>query len=206
MASSVIHMCIAKKINEKLKLPENMLLLGSIAPDISKHVGQTKEKSHFLTEGNKVDVERFLKKYQSQFNHPFLMGYFIHLYTDFLWDKYFISEIIEKDSIRLLDGTSVKRDPDTYKKLIYNDYTNLNIQLIDYYQLDLSLFYEQAVLPDIEMEEIPISKLSLLIDYTGVIIENTKVNKAYTFNLEQIITFIETSSELIYSVIQEIQS
>ncbi len=206
MASSVIHMCIAKNINKNLHFPENMLLLGSIAPDISKHVGQTKENSHFLTDGKTVDINRFLRKYQSMLNHPFLMGYFIHLYTDLLWDKYFVSEIIEKDTIRLLDGTSVKRDPETYHKLIYNDYTNLNIQLIDYYQLDLSLFYEETILPNITMEEIPIQKLSLLIDHTGVIIENTKENKSYTFNLEQIITFIETSSELIYSVIQEIQS
>ena len=39
MASAVIHLCVAKKVNEKLKMNERELLLGSIAPDISKQVG-----------------------------------------------------------------------------------------------------------------------------------------------------------------------
>ncbi len=203
MASSVIHMCVAKKINEKLKLPLNMILLGSIAPDISKHMGETKTRSHFLTDGETVDIPRFLEKYQSQLNHPFMMGYFIHLYTDFLWDKYFISEIVENDTITLLNGDKVSTDLELYHKLIYHDYTNLNILLLDEYGLDLSLFYEEAVLPELEMDEIPVEKLSVLIDYTGVIIENTKKKKDYTFNLEQIKAFIETSSDLIYLKIRE---
>lgn len=203
MASSVIHMCVAKKINEKLKLPLNMILLGSIAPDISKHMGETKTRSHFLTDGEIVDIPRFLEKYQSQLNHPFMMGYFIHLYTDFLWDKYFISEIVENDTITLLNGDKVSTDLELYHKLIYHDYTNLNILLLDEYGLDLSLFYEEAVLPKLEMDEIPVEKLSVLIDYTGVIIENTKKKKDYTFNLEQIKAFIETSSDLIYLKIRE---
>lgn len=204
MASSVIHMCVAKKINGKLRLPLNMILLGSIAPDISKHMGETKTRSHFLTDGETEDIPRFLEKYQSQLTHPFMMGYFIHLYTDFLWNKYFISEIIENGTITLLNGDRVPADYDLYKKLIYNDYTNLNVQLLDEYDLDLSLFYEKAVLPQLEMDEIPVEKLSVLIDYTGVIIENTKKSKEYTFNLEQIKAFIETASDLIYLKIQEL--
>ena len=179
MASSVIHMCIAKKINEKLNLPLNMILLGSIAPDISKHVGETKTRSHFLTNGDTEDLPRFLEKYQSQLNHPFMMGYFIHLYTDFLWNKYFISEIVENGTITLLNGDKVPVNYELYKKLIYNDYTNLNIQLLDEYELDLSLFYEEARLPQLEMDELPI-------------------------NLEQIKAFIETSSDLIYLKIREL--
>lgn len=204
MASSVIHMCVAKKMNEKLKLPLNMLLLGSIAPDISKHVGETKTRSHFLTDGDTEDIPRFLEKYRSQLDHPFIMGYFIHLYTDFLWNQYFISEIVENDTITLLNGDKIPTDFELYHQLIYNDYTNLNIQLLDEYELDLSLFYEEAILPKLEMSEIPVEKLQMLIDYTGVIIENTKKGKDYTFNLEQIKAFIETSSNLIYWKIQEL--
>ena len=48
MASSLIHMCVASEINKKYNLPKNMLLLGSIAPDISKLVGETKVKKSFL--------------------------------------------------------------------------------------------------------------------------------------------------------------
>lgn len=62
-----------------------------------------------------------------------MMRYFIHLYTDFLWNKYFISEIVEKG-----------------------------------------------------------------------IIKNTKENKAYTFNLDNIKAFIDLSVKLINSVIKEL--
>ena len=48
MASAVIHLCIAKEVNKYLNMNLNELLLGSIAPDISKQVGETKEISNLL--------------------------------------------------------------------------------------------------------------------------------------------------------------
>ena len=54
MASAVIHLCIAKEVNKYLNMNLNELLLGSIAPDISKLIGESKEKSHFLDK--KIDV------------------------------------------------------------------------------------------------------------------------------------------------------
>lgn len=206
MASSVIHMCVAKEINKKLNLDENMLLLGSIAPDISKHVGETKTRSHFLTDKKVINIDKFLEKYKNKLNDPFMMGFFIHLYTDFLWNKYFISEIVNKDSIKLLNGDIIPKTPELYKKLIYNDYTNLNILLIDRYNLNLSLFYEEVTVPDVEMDEIPVDRLSLVVDQTGLIIQNTKVNKAYTFELSNVEVFIDICSKLIYLKIVEILS
>ena len=207
MASSVIHMCVAKKINETLKIKdENMLLLGSIAPDISKHLGESKTRSHFFDDNGNVDMNRFLEKYRNKLNNPFMLGYYIHLYTDYLWEKYFLSDIVQNNAIKLLNGETVPQNKETYKKLIYSDYTNLNIILLDEYQLDLSLFYNEAIVPDIEMDEIPVDRLYKLLDYTGVIIANTKKEKAYTFSLENIKPFIETSSHLILAEILELVS
>lgn len=204
MASSVIHMCIAKEINKTLKIKDlNMLLLGSIALDISKHIGQSKDKSHFLINSIDINIDSFLKKYRKQLSNPFIMGYFIHLYTDLLWNKYFISEIVDNNTIHLLNGKIIENNPVLYENLIYNDYTNLNIQLLDEYNLDLSLFYNEAAIPKVEMTEIPIDKLQVLINYTGIIIENTKKNKDYIFNLEQIKVFIKTSVLIILSIINE---
>lgn len=207
MASSVIHMCVAKKINETLKIKdENMLLLGSIAPDISKHLGESKTRSHFFDDNKNVDMNRFLEKYKNKLSHPFMLGYYIHLYTDYLWEKYFLSDIVQNNAIKLLNGETVPQNEETYKKLIYSDYTNLNIILLDEYQLDLSLFYNEAIVPDIEMDEIPVDRLYKLLDYTGIIIANTKKEKAYTFSLENIKPFIETSSHLILAEILELVS
>ena len=66
-----------------------------------------------------------------------------------------------------------------------------------------------TVQPDtlyIEMDEIPVDRLYKLLDYTGVIIANTKKEKAYTFSLENIKPFIETSSHLILAEILELVS
>ena len=52
MASSVIHMVVANEINKVLKRDNNILLIGSIAPDLSKELGENKIRSHFLDDDN----------------------------------------------------------------------------------------------------------------------------------------------------------
>ena len=71
MASAVIHLCVAKKVNEHLKMDERMIALGAIAPDISKQVGQTKIASHFIDTQNEDDypnIDRFLKLVDNHYN------------------------------------------------------------------------------------------------------------------------------------------
>ena len=48
MASSIIHLCVAKKLNNILKKEETPFLLGSIAPDLTKLVDEPKTFSHFF--------------------------------------------------------------------------------------------------------------------------------------------------------------
>ena len=73
MASTIIHICVAKKLNEYLNYDNKHLLLGTIAPDISKLVGETKQKSHFLTDYNSdiPDIKWFLSKYEKHLKDPF---------------------------------------------------------------------------------------------------------------------------------------
>ena len=99
MASAVIHMTVASEINKVLKRDYDKLIIGSIAPDISKIIGETKLRSHFLvTEENNnniPNIDVFLSAYKEYLYDDFVMGYFIHLYTDYLWFKYFIPEIYD---------------------------------------------------------------------------------------------------------------
>lgn len=203
MASAVIHLAVANEINKKLNKDKSKLLIGAIAPDISKIVGETKEKSHFLDsiDNDIPNVEKFLDKYKKNMNDDFVMGYFIHLYTDYLWFKYFLTELIEKDRITKKDGTVVKLNGNMANLYIYNDYTNLNIQLLDEYDMDLKIFYND--LPELSniITEIPMDKLDLLIDKIGTIIENTKVNKSFVFDITDIKKFISTSCEIIFNQI-----
>ena len=198
MASAIIHIAIAKKLNEQLKMNEKELFLGTIAPDISKHIGQDRKISHFLDENRIPNLNLFLKKYNNSLNIPFIMGYYIHLFTDYLWFKYFFNEITNlKTSITLLNGDTLKCSKEEINKLIYNDYTNLNILLIEEYNLDLSLFYEEIEIPKVKFTEIPLDKLQIIVDQMGIIIENSKKEKTYSFNIDNVKQFINTCTDLI---------
>lgn len=206
MASSVIHMVVANEVNKKLNRDASKLLIGTIAPDIAKLVGDTKVKSHFSSEerDNIPALTKFLEKYEKYLNDDFVVGYYIHLYTDYLWFRYFIDDIDFSTFITKVDGSKVWCDRDKFVEYVYNDYTNLNINLIDKYNLDLKIFYND--IPDIEhiIDEIPMDRLDIIVNEAGNIIANAKTNKAYLFDIGNVEKFIETSVKLILSDIEKI--
>lgn len=201
MASSIIHIAVANELNKKLNRDKAKLLIGTIAPDISKFIGETKLYSHFL-DSNKTDVpnlKKFLNKYSKYLNDDFVMGYYIHLYTDYLWFKYFIPDVYNesKSLITKLDGTVVKCNGNMLVQYIYNDYTNLNIEVVDAYGLDCEIFYNE--IPKIKpiIEEIPMDRLDVIVNQAGKILENTKEHKEFVFNIENVKKFIKLAVEII---------
>lgn len=207
MASSVIHMAVANELNKILKYDNAKLLIGSIAPDISKEIGESKLYSHFLvTKDNDIpQVDKFLEKYKDKLCDDFVMGYFIHIYTDYLWFKYFVPEFLtDTDYITKLDGTVVKCEGNMLAMYIYNDYTDLNTQLLDKYDLDCSIFYNELPKFDNIIEEIPMDKLNVIVDKVSVIIENSKVKKELIFDINNVNKFIETCIELTLAKLKEL--
>ena len=193
MASAVIHLAVAKELEKYLNIENKKdYYLGSIAPDISKQINQHKKESHFLynTKEDVPNIELFTTKYQNFKNNDFNLGYYIHLYTDKIWFDEFLEKLTYSNSIKLLDGTILATTHDEIRNLIYKDYTNLNIKLIDEYTIDLSLFYEDFQIPETTLDEIPIDKLNILIDQMGIIIENSKQEKNYVFDIYLINEFI----------------
>ena len=202
MASAVIHLCVAKEVNKYLHMDENMLLLGSIAPDISKQIGETKEISHFLDHTNEDDIpniDRFLAKYRSELNKPFEMGYFIHLLTDKYWFRDYIYQYIERYT---RDDTKKKITYTALKDIIYNDYTNLNIDLIDKYNLGLDIFSNEIEFPTSKITEIPMDRLDVLIEKMGQIIESSTEEKTFMFDTKDIEIFITNTVKYIIKDIQ----
>lgn len=205
MASSVIHMIVANEINKKIKRDNDKVLIGSIAPDISKCIGKSKVESHFLDNNCDIpNIDSFLKKYNSKLDDDFVIGYFIHLYTDYLWSKYFIPEVYKQDMITKLDRTIIKCNDNMFNMYIYNDYTNLNIRLLDEYDIDLKIFYNSPPKLENIIEEIPMEDIQIILDKTSVIIENTKINKDLVFDIKNIKKFISTSVNLILAVLKQL--
>ncbi len=208
MPSAVIHMAVAHKVNQKINKKYDKFMIGAIAPDIAKQIGEPRGKTHFTFGDPRgiPNIEAFLSKYKNNLDDDFVMGYFVHLYTDYLWEKYFISEIYDYNMIKKLDGTAFKCDERTALIYIYSDYTNMNIQLFDEYDMDLSIFYNE--LPELNniIEEIPMNRLQVLMDAMSLIIENTKSRKDYVFDLTNVKKFVDLSTDLIVSKIAEILS
>ena len=207
MASALIHLAIAKQIKEKSNIEIDNLkdyYLGSIAPDIAKQVGTSRDESHFIynTREDIPNLKLFIKRYPTFMYNSFELGYFTHLYTDKEWTEKVYDNIVSNSSIKLLDGTIINTTNEEMQNMIYSDYTNLNIKIIDEYNLDLSLFYEDFEIPKTNLREIPIEKLDILINKMSIIIENTKENKAYTFDITTIKEFIDKISD---EIIEELK-
>ena len=197
MASAVIHLCVAKKVNSYVQKNEREFSLGAIAPDIAKLVGESKNRSHFLDEDDSEDTpphyERFINKYKDRLNNAFELGYLVHLMTDFYWFKDYVYQYIE-------DYTNDKSVTYTaIKKIIYNDYTSLNQDLIDDYMLDLYYFQNQIDYPKSPIDEIPMDKLDVLVEKMGLIIKNMENNKSLMIDEKKIILFIESCGNKIIS-------
>ena len=204
MASSVIHMAVANEVNKVLKRDNSKLLIGSIAPDISKQIGQDRTISHFIFEDGLIDLDKFLDKYKNNLDDDFVLGYYIHLLTDYFWFKYFMPEITNYSIIKTLDGKELKLSKEEICKYIYNDYTNINIRVINEYNMDLKIFFNE--LPEIKkiIEEIPMDKLQVIIDKAGNIIMNSTNGKNYTFDIKNIKQFISFTKDLIINKCKEL--
>lgn len=204
MASALIHIAVADGINKIIKRKESEYLIGSIAPDIAKIVGIDRNITHFQDENkNYPNLDKFLSKYEKNLNDDFVMGYYIHLLTDYFWYKYFFTEILNDNTITKLDGTKIKASNEETRELIYSDYTNLNISVIEEYDLNLKIFYNEIPKLQNIIEEIPIQDINKLIEKMGIIIENSKKEKNYVFSIEDIKTFIKTCTDLIMGVLEE---
>lgn len=205
MASAIMHICVAKKVNEYLNMDEKMLYLGTIAPDISKQIGESKNKSHFLKDEDIPDINMFYNKYKDYLNNPFEMGYYIHLLTDYYWFKEFIPKRIKNIKLKM-NNQELKLKPGDIGKIIYSDYTNLNINLIDHYDLTLKLFYEELEYPRTRINEIPINKLKVIVDQMGLIVKNSTGNKTIMMEPDDIYAFLDETSEIIIETIKEERS
>lgn len=203
MASALIHLAVAKEFERRTNRVSNQYdyYLGSIAPDLAKQIGISREDSHFAKNSYKVDVPNlklFEFKYPNFRNNAYDLGYYIHLFTDKEWIESYLNQITYENSIRLLDGTVIATNKEEVKELMYSDYTNLNVKIIEAYDLDLSLFYEEFKVPDTTIDEIPADKLDILINKMSIIIQNSREEKTYLLDITQMKKFInETVEKLI---------
>ena len=202
MASAIIHLAVAKELQKRIGIVKNEYdyYLGAIAPDLAKQIGRPKEESHFIKNSlsdSIPNIRLFELKYPNFKENSYDLGYYTHLFTDKEWFEGFMSSITYDNSIRLLDGTIIASNEEEIRQLIYSDYTNLNLSLIEAFDIDLSIFYEEFREPSTTIDEIPADKLDILINKMGIIIENSKEEKTYSLDITQIKDFIVKTADKI---------
>ena len=116
-----------------------------------------------------------------------------------------MTEIDYNNIIKKLDGREVKCVGNMDCIYIYNDYLNTNCKILDEYDLDLKIFYNELPTFDNIIEEIPMDKLSLIVNKAGEIIENSKVGKDMVFDINNINKFISISVNIIESNLRELK-
>lgn len=195
MASALIHMAVCKKVNEILKLNEKEIMLGSIAPDVAKMIGSSRRLSHYITkvDSDTPNIELFLDKYKEYLNNPFELGYYIHLLTDVMWFNEFLPNFVDDVYLTSKSGEKIKFEEKELLAILYNDYTNLNAQILDYYNMDLSLFYQEFPFPESHIKEIPKEYFPDIIKRLGLISTNTS-NYNYVLDITSITHFIQYAS------------
>ena len=112
MPGYVVHLAVAEEYLRKHDNNENYeeFIKGVVFPDGVKD----KSLTHYGSGSSKVNLVEFLN--EKKLNNSFNRGYFLHLYTDYLFYNKYI---------------------DTFSKDIYNDYDLTNKVLIEKYNVKI---------------------------------------------------------------------
>lgn len=194
MASTIIHMCVAKKVNEKLNMDIRLLSLGSIAPDSGKYFTGNKDMAHFVKDNPYIPVmEDFLNKYKDCLDSPFEMGYYIHLLTDKYWFGDFIEEKMVKYNSKF-NNTLVREE---ILNVIYKDYSILNKSFISLYLPYIDVFFNKLSNFSSNLSEIPCNKLGEFVLGMKDIIFDDVSGDCEILKYDEVCKFIDECSDLI---------
>ena len=132
-----IHLGVCTEVNKKFNLDKDLVLFGSILPDLLD-----RRYSHYY-DGYLPNIESFINKYKDNINNPIIIGYYIHLLTDYYYNEYIYSNcFVYKDKeligVKLLNGDLISSNDFKYcRRVKQDDFKNygnylINSDLIEY--------------------------------------------------------------------------
>lgn len=182
-----IHLAIAKKLSYKLNVEKNIFCISNLITDIPngyviKNV--TYPAPHSITHFDKsmiidchkatrIDIDGFYDKYHCKFNNPVMLGYYIHLLTDYYWNNKTYSEhgLFDKDGnrigIKLNNGNNFICDKETSRIIKTNDFKLFSAYLYKNKIIEKLTFDEKVIdyLADITWMKIDVNDINRTISY-----------------------------------------
>lgn len=198
MASRIMHLIIAKKINEQLSVNFNRFSMGNILPDVFDHSKSSKKDSHFIIPGKiaygerYLDYDRFLSEHKSDLEDDIYLGYLGHLIADDEWlRKIYVPLMIDENEKVIVERQDV----------YYGDYGRLNRRLIEKYGLINNYSYETF-----PMERICVDRYKEHLKFLKEDFERTYENyDLEIMNFNDVIEYIESTTDLIIKYFDENQ-
>ncbi len=206
MPSWIIHIATANELTKKIKVNDiDEFIFGNVAPDIlAGHIIENTSKvlpyeiTHF---GEYVDIngihllipdlKKFKQNYKSNFNNPFVLGYYIHLITDYFWNEYsyrnhFFGFDNDKDLIKLkkLDNSEEIKTWDDAVAEKQKDFRIFTIDLQKKIEVSTNVS-EDVILKDGEGFQITKNDITKTLDYLNNIKNMEIENGVYTMFDEQ---------------------
>lgn len=200
MPSTIMHLCVAKLVNKKIKsLSKESFYLGAIAPDYIQVLGLDKKITHYCNyesedKNQYVDFEKIEKLYKEKFSlNDFDIGVYVHLITDDIWIKY-----LEKN--KYLENDDLEK-----REKLYEEYDKLNLRLIRDYDIkynELNDWYKEKKSEVISnIEEIDIEKIEYVFEKLKKVLEKTYSENEEMFKYSNVTTFInKTAKEIIKKI------
>lgn len=133
MPNIMIHEEVGYYLSKKLNKDSYDFYLGLLAPDSPNTFGFGKKEDRWLAHQRRKDYDEwrkslneFYQKEKNNYNEDFLLGYYIHILTDIVYDDFLylkVREEILKDNYSLEESHDIMRnDMDKY---YFNEIENI---------------------------------------------------------------------------------
>lgn len=218
MPTQMMHVAIAKKVNEKLELEQDLLYVGCLMTNwtnVEYHISHFKKATDGIEGLSNPDD--FYNKYQNKLNDPIVIGYLIHILTDRFWNKYMLNNVYLYNEEKEVIGVKTKKKKELnlpeeliyeLKAKTYNKYDNylLGKNLVD---LIKDKIFEMPNLDEIKITQ---EELDQKIDEYNKLVNNAKKkrmlkgmknNKNTLLNQKEFENNLERCAGYIYSYLKE---
>lgn len=179
-----IHLGVATKLNENYKLNKDQFLYGSVLPDVMSNNPFGRDFTHFF--GTKyhdvcqeeiiVDVDRFKSTYEDRLPNDLILGYYVHILTDYFYNDYVFRNCYIRDENNHIIGVRTKEgetlipdinDSKGRRKIKQSDFINFGKLLLSNNQVGIPTALEEIKkqLPLLESEFLTEEEAKIRLEY-----------------------------------------